>query len=70
MGGWRGIGVSGSEYNEVLALEVQNDVLIALNERDVQSFLRLQRLLARSLSRRRSRRACARSYVYFVFVCV
>jgi len=25
-GGWRGIGVSGSEYNEDLALEVRNVV--------------------------------------------
>jgi len=25
-GGWGGIGVSGSKYNEVLALEVQNVV--------------------------------------------
>jgi len=33
-------------------------------------FLRLQRLLARSLPRRPSRRACVRSYVYFVCVCV
>jgi len=46
--------------------------LIASNERDVQSFLRLQRLLARSLPRRygRSRRACARLNVHFVCVCV
>jgi len=26
VGGWKGIGVSGSEYNEVLALEVLNVV--------------------------------------------
>jgi len=44
--------------------------LIASNKRDVQSFLSLQRLLARSLPRRRSRRACVRSYVQFVCVCV
>jgi len=31
---------------------------------------RLQRLLARSLPRRRSRRACVHSYVHFVCVCV
>jgi len=36
----------------------------------VQSFLSLQRLLARSLPCRRSRRACVRSYVHFVCVCV
>jgi len=30
----------------------------------------LQRLLARSLPRRRSRRSCVRSYVHFVCVCV
>jgi len=34
--------------------------LIASNERDVQSFLSLQRLIARSLPRRRSRRTCVR----------
>jgi len=44
--------------------------LIAANERDVQGFLRLQRLLSRSLPRRRSRCACVRSYVHFVCVCV
>jgi len=44
--------------------------LIASNERDVQSFLRLHRLLARSLPRHCSRLACMRSYVHFVCVCV
>jgi len=44
--------------------------LIGSNEIEVQSFLRLQRLLARSLPRRRSRRACVRSYIHFVCVCV
>ena len=44
--------------------------MIALNERDVQSFHSLQLLLARSLPRCRSRRACVRSYVHFVCVCV
>jgi len=39
-------------------------------ERKMQSFLSLQRLLARSLPRRRSRRACVRSYVHFGCVCV
>jgi len=34
------------------------------------SFLRLQRLLARLLPRRRSRRACVCSYAHFVCVCV
>ena len=29
-----------------------------------------QRLLARSLPRRRSRRACVRSYIHFVCVCI
>jgi len=43
--------------------------LIASNERDVQSFLRLQRLLARSLPRRRSRCARVLSYVH-ICVCV
>ena len=43
--------------------------LIASNEREVQSFLRLQRLLARSLPRRRSRRvACV--HIYILHVCV
>jgi len=36
----------------------------------MQSFLRLQRLLARLLPRCRSRHACMRVYVYFVCVCV
>jgi len=40
--------------------------LIASNERDVQGFFRLYQLLARSLPRRRSRRACVRAYVHFV----
>ena len=44
--------------------------LIASNERDVPSFLRLQRLLAHSLPHCCSRRACLRSYVHFVRVCV
>jgi len=44
--------------------------LIASNEREVQSFLGLQRLLARSLPRRRSRRACVCSCIHFVCVCV
>jgi len=44
--------------------------LIASNKRDGQSFLRLQRLLARSLPRRHSWRACVRSCVHFVCVCV
>ena len=42
--------------------------LIASNEKDVRSFLRLQRLLARSLPRRRDRRACVSLYVHFVCV--
>ena len=41
-----------------------------VEQRDVQSFLSLQWLLTRSLQRRRSRRACVRSYVHFVCVCV
>jgi len=44
--------------------------LIASNERDVQGFLRLHQLLARSLPRCHSRRACVRAYVHFVCVCV
>jgi len=44
--------------------------LIASNERDVQSSLSLQQLLARSLPRRRSRRACVCSYVHFLCVCL
>jgi len=46
--------------------------LIASNERDVQSFpeVGLQRLLARSLPRCRSRRACVCLYIHFVCVCV
>jgi len=44
--------------------------LIASNERDVQSFLRLHQLLLRSLPRGRSRRACVRAYVHFVCVCI
>ena len=43
-GGLRGIGVSGSWYNQVLALEVRM-WLIASNERDVWRFLRLDQLL-------------------------
>ena len=46
-------------------------ILIASNDKDVQSFLSLQRLLARSVPRRRSRRACVRSYVQFCMcVCI
>jgi len=44
--------------------------LITSNEKDVQGFLRLHQVLARSLPRRRSRRACVRAYVPFVCVCV
>ena len=45
--------------------------MIASNERDVQSFLSLQRLLARSLPRRRSwRRRAARVHMYILYVCV
>jgi len=44
--------------------------LIASNDRDVPSFLHLQRLLARSLPRRRSRRASVCSYVHFVCACI
>ena len=50
---------------------------IASNEREVQSFLGLQRLFARSLLRRRFRRACVRFICTFcmcvcvnVYVCV
>jgi len=42
--------------------------LIASNERDMQSFLRLHQLLARLLARCRSRRACVRAYAHFVCV--
>ena len=45
------------------------DCVERTSERDLQSFLSLQRLLARSLPRRRTRRACVRSYVLFVCVC-
>ena len=43
--------------------------LIASDEKEVQSFLGLQRLLARSLLRRRSRRACMR-FIYTFYMCV
>jgi len=39
VGGWRGTGAAGRGYNEVLALEVRNVVLIASNKKDVQNFL-------------------------------
>ena len=48
--GLRGIGVSGSGYNEVLALEVLN-VVDVLNERDMQTFQRLHPVLTQSLQR-------------------
>jgi len=41
-----------------------------VEQRDVQGFLRLRQLLARSLPRRRVRRACVRAYVHFVYVCI
>ena len=44
--------------------------LIVSNEKEVQSFLGLQRLLARSLPRRLSRRACMCLCIHFVCVCV
>ena len=44
--------------------------LIALNERDAWSFQRLHQLLAQSLLRLRSRRACVRANVHVVRVCV
>jgi len=59
--------------SSVLALEMLNVIdgfEHELEERDVQGFLRLYQLLARSLPRRRSRRACVRAYVPFVCVCV
>jgi len=46
-----------------------NGGLIESNEKDFQSMVSLQRLLARSLPRCRSRRVCVRSYVHFVCVC-
>jgi len=55
-GGVRGIGDSGSGYNEVLALEVLN-VVDRVERGEVRSFLHLHQLLAQSLPRRRSRRA-------------
>jgi len=48
--------------------------LIASNERDVQNFLSLQGLLARLLSRHRSRRVCVHLYTHYVcmyaYVCM
>jgi len=44
--------------------------LIASNAKNVQGFLRLHQLLAWSLPHRRSRRACVRTYVHFVCVCI
>ena len=68
-GGLRGIRVSGSEYNEVLALEVPN-VVDCVEGGELQSFLRLYQLLSQSLWRLHSRRACVRAYVHVVCVCM
>ena len=62
-GGAKGIGVSGSGYNEVPALGCYM-WLIKLNGRDVRSFRSLHQLITLSLWRCRSRRACVRACVY------
>jgi len=70
-GSLRGIGVSGSEYNGVLALGVPN-VVDCIEGGEVQSFQRLYQLLAQSLWHRRSRLACVCAYVHVVcvYMCV
>jgi len=68
-GGLRGIGVSGSGYNEVLALEVLN-VIVCVERKRRAKLPCLHQLLAQSLPRSRSKRAGVRAYVHFVCVCV
>ena len=69
-GGWRGIGVSGSGYNEVLALEVGNVVWLRRTKETCKASCVCNGSSRVSLPHRRSRRACVRSYVHFVCVCV
>jgi len=69
-GGWRGIGVSGSGCNEVLALEVRNVGWLRRTKETCKASCVCNGSLARSLLRRRSRRACVRLYVHFVCMCV
>jgi len=69
-GGWRGIGVSGSGYNKVLALEVRNVVWLRRTKETCKASCVCIGSSRVSLPRRRSRRACVRSYVHFVCVCV
>jgi hypothetical protein len=62
--GLRGIGVSGSGYNAVLALEVPNVVDCVERRR------RAELLASASAQRFHSRRACVCAYVHVVCVCV
>jgi len=69
-GGWGGIGVSGSGYNEVLALEVRTVVWLRRTKETCKASCVCNSSSCVALPRRRSRRACVRSYVHFVCVCV
>jgi len=69
-GGCRGIDFSGSGYNEVLALEVQNVAWLRRTKETCKASCVCNGSWRVSLPRRRSRRACVRSYVHFACVCV
>jgi len=67
--GLRGIGISGSGYIKVLALDVLNAVDCVKRKRHAE-FPASHQLLAQSLQLFRSRRACVCAYVHVVCVCV
>jgi len=69
--GWgvEGYCVSGSGYNEVLALEVLN-VFDCVKRKRHAELLASHQLLAQSLQRCHSRRVCVCAYVHVVCVCV
>jgi len=67
--GLRGIGISGSGYIKVLALDVLNVVDCVERKRHAELPASHQ-LLAQSLQRCHSRRACVCAYVHVLCVCV
>jgi len=68
-GGWRGIGVSGSGYNELLTLEVRNVVWLRRTKRRTK--LPLSTTAPRTFAAAPSFQACLRAFICtFVSVCV